>query len=57
MTIKIQAITKMGCCIYTEIPVNEDFTMNDLIRVIKARGYTHFRRCDTMNRFVDVRNL
>lgn len=50
----VQAITEMGCCVYTEIKVSNDYTMNEVVREIKRCGYTSFRLVDTMKRFVKV---
>ena len=50
----IQAITEMGCCVYTEIRVSEDYTMNEVVRTVKEQGYKMFRLVDTMKRFVTV---
>ena len=50
----IQAITEMGACVYTEIKVSEDYTMNEVVREIKRLGYKSFRLVDTMKRFVEI---
>jgi len=51
----IQAITKAsGCCVYTEINLPEDYTMNMVVNEVKRLGYSHFRIVDTMKRFVKV---
>lgn len=50
----IQAITEMGCCVYTEIKVSEDYTMNEVVKAVKDRGYKQFRLVETMKRFVEV---
>ena len=51
----IQAITKTyGCCVYTEISLPEDYTMNMVVNEVKRLGYSHFRIVDTMKRFVAV---
>jgi hypothetical protein len=55
MKLMTQAITKMGCCVYTEIKVSDDYTMNEVVREIKRLGYTQFRLIDTMKRFAEVR--
>lgn len=54
-TLKIQAITEMGCCVYTSIKVSEDYTMGEVVREVKRLGYIQFRLIDTMKRFADVR--
>ena len=53
-TLKIQAITEMGCCVYASIKVSEDYTMNEVIREVKRLGYKMFRLVDTMKRFVEI---
>ena len=53
-TLEIQAITEMGCCVYASITVSEDYTMNELVRSIKERGFISFRLVDTMKTFVNV---
>lgn len=51
----IQAITKTyGCCVYTEISLPEDYTMNMVINEIRRLGYSKFRIVDTMKTFVAV---
>lgn len=50
----IQAITEMGCCVYTEINLPEDYTMNMVVEEVKRCGYKQFRIVDTMKRFVSV---
>lgn len=50
----VQAITEMGACVYTEIKVSNDYTMNEVVRAIKAERYTMFRLVDTMKKFVAV---
>lgn len=54
ITLKIQAITEMGCCVYAGINVSEDYTMNEVIREVKRQRYTMFRLIDTMKRFVKI---
>ena len=51
----IQAITEMGCCVYTTIKVSNDYTMNEVVKEVKRHGYTHFRLLDTMKRFAEVK--
>ncbi len=53
-TLNIQAITENGSCVYTSIKVSEDYTMNEVVRTVKANGYKMFRLVDTMKRFVAV---
>lgn len=50
----IQAITEMGCCVYTTIKVSEDYTMNEVVREVRRNGFTSFRLVDTMKRFVTI---
>lgn len=50
----VQAITNMGACVYTEIKVSEDYTMNEVVRTLKAQGYKMFRLVKTMKRFVEI---
>lgn len=50
-TLFIQAITEMGCCVYTSIIVSEDYTMNEVVNTVKRDGYKAFR-LNTMKRFV-----
>lgn len=51
-TLKIQAITEMGATVYTSICVSEDYTMNEVVRAVKASRYQYFRLVDSMKRFV-----
>lgn len=53
-TLKIQAITENGACVYTEIKVREDYTMGEVVREIKRLRYKQFRLTETMKRFVAV---
>jgi hypothetical protein len=53
-TLNIQAITEMGCCVYTSVKVSEDYTMNEVVREVKRLGYVKFRLIDTMKRFAEV---
>lgn len=50
----IQAITNMGSCVYTEINLPEDYTMNMVVNELKRLGYQAFRIVDTMKRFVYI---
>ena len=54
MTIKIQAVTEMGCVVYASIKVSEDYTMNEVVREVRRNGYKMFRIVDTMKRFVEI---
>ena len=54
MTLRIQAITEMGCTVYTTINVREDYTMNEVVREVKKNRYKMFRLVDTMKRFVAI---
>lgn len=53
-TLQIQAITELGCVVYTSITVNEDYTMAEVVRTVAARRFKAFRLLDTMKRFVEV---
>ena len=33
--LKIQAITQLGCCVYTTIKLPKDYTMNQVVREVK----------------------
>ena len=46
-----QFITEMGCCVYATITVNEDYTMNEVVREVKRLGYKAFCVA-SMKRFV-----
>ena len=53
--LNIQAITETyGCCVYAEIALPEDYTMNMVVREVKRLGYSHFRIVDAMKKFVAV---
>lgn len=52
--LEIQAITEMGCCVYTSITVSEDYTMNEVVREVKRNGYKMFRLLDNGMKFVKV---
>ena len=54
MTLKIQAITEMGCTVYATIRVSEDYTMSEVVREVKRNRYKMFRIVDTMKVFVKV---
>lgn len=48
----IQAITEMGCCVYTNINLPVDYTMNQVVAEVKRLGYKAFRIVETGMRFV-----
>lgn len=50
----IQAITRMGCVVYTEIFLPEDYTMNQVVKEVKRLDYQAFRIVETMKRFVYI---
>lgn len=53
--IEIQAITaEFGCTVYATITVSEDYTMNEIVKAVRNRGYKAFRIINTMKRFVEV---
>ena len=52
-TLLIQAITEMGACVYTEITVSEDYTMDEVVKEVKRLGYKMFK-LGTMKRFVEI---
>lgn len=53
-TLDIQAITEMGCVVYTSIQVSIDYTMNEVVKAVQNRGFKAFRIVKTMKRFVEV---
>lgn len=53
-TIQIQAITEMGCVVYTSIKVSDDYTMNEVVKAVRNSRYKAFRLVDTMKRFVEI---
>ena len=53
-TIQIQAITEMGCVVYTSIKVSNDYTMNEVVKAVRNSRYKAFRLVDTMKRFVEI---
>lgn len=53
-TLNIQAITDMGCTVYASIKVSEDYTMNEVVKAVKNRGFKAFRIVETMKRFVEI---
>lgn len=50
----LQVITEMGCCIYTQITVSEDYIMNEVVREVKRLEYAAFRILETGMKFVYV---
>lgn len=50
----IQAMTTMGCVVYTEIFLPEDYTMNQVVKEVKRLDYKAFRIVETMKRFVYI---
>lgn len=50
--LNIQAITEMGCCVYTTINIPTDYTMNQVVTEVKRLGYKAFRIVETGMRFV-----
>ena len=53
-TLNVAAITDMGSHVYTEIIVRDDYTMNEIVSVIRSMGYVQFRLVDTMKAYVEV---
>lgn len=52
--VEIQAITETGSCVYSEIKLQENYTMNQVVSEIKRLGYTSFRILSTGMKFVKV---
>ena len=50
----VQAVTQMGCVVYTDVIVPVDYTMNQMVNTIRRLGFKQFRIVETMNRFVRV---
>ena len=50
----IQAITKMGCVVYTDLSLSEDYTMNQVVEEVRRCDYMAFRIVETMQRFVYI---
>lgn len=50
-----QVITEMGCCIYVEVKVSDDYTMNEVVGEIKRMRCVKFRLVDTMKVFAEVK--
>lgn len=55
MMIKVNfyGITENGCGMYTSIIMDEDYTMNQLVKALKTRGFIQFRT-ETMNVLVNI---
>lgn len=43
MKLYIQAITESGCVVYASLNVSEDYTMNEVVREVRRKRFTHFR--------------
>ena len=52
-TLEIQAITGMGCVVYANIKVSEDYTMNEVVKAVRGQGYKAFR-LNSMKVFVNI---
>lgn len=52
--LEVAVITEMGSHIYTTIKVNEDYTMNEVVREVKRLGYSSFRLVGSMKCYVRV---
>lgn len=53
--LEIQAVTKeYGCTVYATITVSEDYTMSEVVRAVKSKGFKAFRIISTMKRFVEI---
>ena len=50
----VQAITESGCCVYTDIKVRDDYTMNEVVKEIKRLRFIKFRLVDSMKTFAEV---
>ena len=50
----VQAITSMGCVVYLDVNLPENYTMTQMVNEIRSQGFTQFRIVETMNRFVKV---
>ena len=48
------AITRMGCVVYTEISLPEDYTMNQVVNEVRRCDYIAFRIVESMKRFVYI---
>ena len=54
----VQVVKDMEYCEYAEhieINVSDNYTMDEVVRELKRRGYTSFRIVDTMKRFAKVK--
>lgn len=54
ISLPIAVTTEMGCHIYTEIKVREDYSMNEVVKEVKRLGYVTFRLLGSMKRYVKV---
>ena len=54
ITLDLQGIDEMGCCVYFSITVNEDYTMRQLVDEVISHGYVKFRIVNTMKCFANV---
>lgn len=50
-----QVISEIGCCVYVEVKVSDDYTMNEVMREIKRMRFVKFRLVDTMKAFAEVK--
>lgn len=50
----VAVITESGSHIYTELNLNEDYTMNQVVNEVKRLGYVSFRLTATMKTYVKV---
>lgn len=50
-----QAITETGCCVYVELKVSDDYTMNEVVGEVKRMRFVKFRIVDTMKVFAEVK--
>ena len=50
----IAALTRMGSHVYTELKMNEGYTMNQLVVEVKRQGFIAFRILDTMKTYVYI---
>lgn len=52
--VEIAALTSMGSHVYTELKMNEGYTMNQLVAEVKRQGFIAFRILDTMKTYVYI---
>lgn len=52
--INIAALTESGCHVYTELKMNEDYTMNQIVEEVKRQRFIAFRILDTMKTYVYI---